>query len=451
MRWLRAFLVRLAGSFARERRECEFAEEIEAHLQMEIEDRIRTGMTPDEARRAALIHSGGLESAKEAWRDRRGLLWLGTLLQDCRYALRLIAKSRAYSLFVVVALALVIGANTAIFSLVKGVFLKPLPGVKAAADITIVASKTAGGRVITLSHPDYRFLRDHNTTFAGFVASAILPCSLALGQKAERVWGELVSGNYFQTLDVKARLGRTLLPSDATPGAPPVAVISHGLWEKMFASDPQIVGKTIRVNAHPVVIAGVAELGFRGSMAGVVLDIYVPLTMQPELTQWGNVLNDSRTQWLITFGRRKPGVTLSATQSEMRVLGAQLSKNGPQEEIDNRAIAIPMWQSPFGAQSFLLPMVSTLEFVVGLMLLIACANIANLVLARSVSRRKEGSRFPPGARWKPQPHRAPLLPGEPDPFVVWRGNRNVRGSVAAGSYRFGAASHAVPRRSRYVG
>ena len=170
---------------------------------------------------------------------------LETLWQDIRYAARLLRRSPGYALTVIVVLALGIGANVAAFSFFKAAFLTPLPAVDRATQLAVVVGRATGGRTVTVSYPDYQYLRDHNTTFSGLTASSPLPLTLGVGKGGERVWGELVSGNYFQVLGVAATLGRTLLPSDErSSGREPVAVITDALWRRAFGADGGVIGKT---------------------------------------------------------------------------------------------------------------------------------------------------------------------------------------------------------------
>src|SRR4051812_2595614 len=262
-------------------------DEIAAHLAMAIRERVEAGENPEAARLAAIREFGNVTLTREAtdgvWR-RWWLAVAGDLFQDVRYAARLLARSPAFAAVVIGVLGLGIGANATVFTIFRAVFLRPLPGVVAPTELDVIVSKSSAGRTIGLSYPDYEYLRDHNGSFSALAASAMAPLSLGLGTHGERVWGEVVSGNYFQVLGVGAALGRTLLPSDdLSPGKHPVAVISEGLWRRVFNGDVHVIGKTIQINANPLTVVGVAAGGFHGSVVSLVMDVFIPMMEEPVL------------------------------------------------------------------------------------------------------------------------------------------------------------------------
>jgi macrolide transport system ATP-binding/permease protein len=213
--------------------------------------------------------------------------------------------------------------------------------------------------------------------------------SLGLGTHSERVFGEMVTGNYFSVLGVSAGLGRTLLPSDdVAPGTHPVAVISDALWKRTFGADPAVIGKTIQINAHPFTIVGVSERGFQGTVVGVALDMFVPIMMQPQL-RGVDLLGDRQASTLWGLGRVRSGSSLAAADTEAALLSSRFDAQHPAREVEQRAAVIPMWQSPFGAQTYMLPAILVFGVMGALLLLIVCANVSNLVLVRGVSRRGE--------------------------------------------------------------
>jgi predicted permease len=213
--------------------------------------------------------------------------------------------------------------------------------------------------------------------------------SAGLGADAERITAELVTGNYFQSLGVTAQLGRVLLPSDdEAPGQHPVAVISDALWRRSFGSDPNAIGKTVYLNGQPLTIVGVADAGFHGTVVSMVMDVFAPIMMQPQLFP-PDRLEQRSAAMMMTIGRLRPGVTISEAAAQTRVLAAQLDASNPIANITTRAAVVPIWQSPFGAQTYLLPAIGMLAVMGVLILLVVCANVANLVLVRGVSRRGE--------------------------------------------------------------
>jgi putative ABC transport system permease protein len=313
-----------------------------------------------------------------------------TLWQDVRYACRVIRRSHGYAFTVVIVMALGVAANAAVFSMFNAAFLRPLPGVDDASQLAVLVGRAGGGRMVTVSYPDYRYLREHDTGFSGLASSSPAPLTLGTATETRRIWGEFVSGNYFQVLGVTPRIGRTLLPSDErSPGSDPVAVISEQLWQRAFASDPAIVGRTILVNAHPLTIVGVAEPGFHGSVLSLVLDIFVPLTMRPELQPPFKGLTTSTARWLIPIGRVAPGTSIAQATARTELITARLAADDPVTDVNERATVVPLWRSPFGAQTFLLPIVGVLGVTGILVLIVVCTNLANLALAHGLTRRSE--------------------------------------------------------------
>ena len=268
MRRLKAFLARLFGSLNRKRAEREMAAELESHLELHIDDNLRAGMPPEQARREALLKLGGVEATKERYRDRNGLPWLAHLGQDVRYGARQLRRNPGFTIVAALSLALGIGANTAIFTLFDQVLLRLLP-LKNPQELVQIqwrgernAASIGGG---TVSYPFYRDIRDRNQVFSGVMCRFPLDLSVALQGQTERVPGELVSGNYFQVLDVSAALGRVFTPDDdRIPDAHPLAVLSYDYWAERFGADPNILGQTILVNNFPMTVIGVSAKGFEG-------------------------------------------------------------------------------------------------------------------------------------------------------------------------------------------
>jgi hypothetical protein len=279
--------MRLIDWILRRRRDDDLQAEIRAHLSMATQDRIEQGDDPRHARLRALKEFGNVTLTREATRQSWGGAWrerLSDLAQDVRYSIRVLRRSPGYALVVVAVLALGIAANLSVFSLFNAMALKPLPAVDGSASLGVLVARTSAGRIVPLSHPDFRDLSHAQQTFMSVAGTTMEFFSLGLGTHSERVFGEMVTGNYFSVLGVSAGLGRTLLPSeDLAPGKHPVAVISDALWRRTFGADPAVIGKTIQLNAHPVTIVGVSEPGFQGTVVGVALDMFVPVMMQPQL------------------------------------------------------------------------------------------------------------------------------------------------------------------------
>jgi macrolide transport system ATP-binding/permease protein len=375
--------------------------EIRSHFQMAVHDRIAAGEDPEAARLAAVNEFGNVlqakENARHVWRG-GFVAMLMDVWQDVRFGTRMLVKNPAFSLVVIAVLTLGIAGNAAIFSLFKGLALKPLPGVRDSASLSVMLGRSIDGRGIGLSLPDYRYFRDHHPAFRSLTASSMVFASLGRGVDAQRVIAELVTGNYFETLGVAAQLGRTLLPSDdVAPGQHPVAVISDTLWRQSFAADPGIIGRTIFLNGQPLTVVGVAAPEFNGTVVSLGIDVFAPMMMQPQLSPPSRI--ESRGVFsMMTIGHLKPGVSYEQANAETAVLTSQLEAEHPIPNLARRQEVIPIWRSPFGAQTYWLPAVAVLGGMGLLILLVVCANVANLVLVRGVSRRGElGVRLALGA------------------------------------------------------
>ncbi|HEX4541867.1 MAG TPA: ABC transporter permease, partial [Candidatus Acidoferrum sp.] len=281
MKWVGVWFQRLAGLFHKQQRDAELAEELESHLQLHIEDNLRAGMTPDAARRDALIRLGGVEQTKEHYRDQRGMPFLETLLQDLRYALRMLVRNPGFTTVVVLTLALGIGANTAIFSLLYAVLLQSL-AVRNPDELVVVQYNDAqsGRENEDFSYPMYQAFRDKTSVFAGVITRSGVDFNASYAGQSERAVGEMVSGNYFDVLGVRPWRGRLFTQEDdRLPGAHPVAVLSYGYWQTRFGSDLSIVGREIWLDAKPITVIGVTPPGFYGTELAHEPQIRVPMMM----------------------------------------------------------------------------------------------------------------------------------------------------------------------------
>jgi macrolide transport system ATP-binding/permease protein len=387
--------------FRRGRIEGDLDSEIKSHFDMAIAERVAAGEDPQSARLAAIKEFGNplqaREDARQVWRG--GLVaTIIDIWQDVRFGARMLIKNPGFSLVVIAVLSLGIAGNAAIFSLFKGLALKPLPGVQDSATSSVLLSRTIDGRGIGVSVPDYRDFVTQQQSFEGLTASMMVFAGLGRGVDAQRVIAELVVGNYFETLGVGAQLGRTLSPSDdVAPGQHPVAVIGDTLWRQTFSADPAIIGKTIFLNGYPLTVVGVAAPEFNGTIVSMGIDVFAPLMMQPQVSPPSRL--DSRGIFgLTTIGHLKPGVTNRDATAEAAVFAAQLEKQHPLPNYVRRLDVVPIWKSPFGAQTYWLPAIGVLGGMGLLILLVVCANVANLVLVRGASRRGElGVRLALGA------------------------------------------------------
>ena len=314
-----------------------------------------------------------------------------SIWQDLRYGIRLIRNQSGFTAVVALSMALAISANTTVFSWIQTVLLHPLPGVEREAQFVAIETVTPSGEYIDSSYPDYRDYRDQAKLFDGLIVFQDRPLSMGDDRQTERVWAELVSGNFFDVLGVKPAVGRFFLPQEQAekPGAFPVAVIGHGLWQRRFNADPGIVGKTIKLNRQTFTVIGIAPADFKGTIVGLTYDVWVPLMMQAQLTGVGNWLESRSSRPLKIMGRLKPGVTSEAARAEIQTIARQLAQSYPRTNQVLSATVLPIWSAPYGAQSVLSKLLLILMGVGFVVLLIVCANVANLLLARASARRKE--------------------------------------------------------------
>jgi len=388
---LRRLFHRVRSLFRRAEQDRDLDVEMSAHLELAVEENLRRGLSRAEARRQALLRFGGWQQAKENHREVRGLPLLETLLQDLRFALRMLRRSPAFSLLAIFCLTLGIGANAAVFSWMEGLLFRPYPLVAHQERLVALTGTARGESGHTgLSWPDFLELQRNCKLFDTFFVSKITGTTLSIGDRAQVVTGSIVSANYFEVLGVHPILGRAFEPSeDVGRSAHPVTVISYQLWKERFQGDPQIIGKTQRMDGVIHTIIGVAPEGFYGTFVGWATKFWVPASMEDTFEAGGYKLEDRGERWIEAYGRLKPGVTIEQAQQEISAVAKRLENDYPATNRGRSIKLWPLWQTPFNNAGTLLPTLGTMLVVVVFVLLIACANVGNLLLVRSFARRHE--------------------------------------------------------------
>jgi predicted permease len=409
IRQLRAWLVRLAGIFGRDARQRELAEELESHLQMHIEDNIRAGLSPEEARRQALIKLGGVQQTKERFRRQSGVPMLEDLWKDLRYGVRMLAKQPGFTAVAVLALALGIGVNTAILSAVNGFVLRPLPIEKPAELVAPYWGRKMDTQVWgKFSYPNYEDLREQNQSFSDLCAWTETSAGISSSEsrnagdseRAEVVWGDLVSGNFFEVMGVKPLLGRGFLPEEnLTPNAHPVVVLSYSFWQRRFNADAAIVGNTIYLNGQPFTVIGVTPESFLGATFYLRKAFWAPLMMAQKFGRRAEWKTDRSYALFNLYGRLKPGLTMAQAETDLNLVAGNLAQLYPRENADTKIQLTTEVDGRYEGATRVIKYGGVLALCIsGLVLLVACANVANLMLARATTRAKEiGIRLAIGA------------------------------------------------------
>jgi putative ABC transport system permease protein len=375
----------------RRRREEELEEEIQSHLRMAIRDRMERGENADEAESAARREFGNVGLIKETARGMWGFAWLETLWQDLRYGARTLLKQPGFTLMAILTLALGIGANTAIFSVVKGALLRP-PVLGEPERLLRILNRGGGNY---FSFPNYRDLAAGTPSFSMLAAHCTGHMILRRGDSMAQVWGEFVTGNFFPALEVRAALGRTFgTEADDATGASPVVVLSHGLWRRRFGADPEVVGKVITLNGEQFTVIGVMPEGFRGTWPlAMAPELWAPLAL-PQLNMGAFFFGDRNQEVVNVFGRLKPEASPTQAQAEVSLGAGRLAKTYPalnpeaNQELEGSRV-YPIDKLPEFATRALSIFLGLVTVIGGLLLLLVCANVANLLLSRALLRRQE--------------------------------------------------------------
>jgi predicted permease len=389
--WIYTLPLRLRSLFRRKQVDRELKDELRDHIEQQIKENLQAGLSPEEARYSALRALGGMTQIEQRCRDTRGSSVIENLVQDLRYGLRQLSRSRGFSLLAILCLTLGIGANTAVSSWIEGILFRPYPAVAHQERLLALTGAALGESGPTgVSWPDFLDLQRSCTLCDAFFVSKITGSTLNVGDRAEITTGGIVSANYFDAIGVHPILGRAFDPGeDVGSAAHPVAVISYQLWRNRFKSDPQIVGKMQRFNSVPHTIIGVAPEGFYGTFVGWATQFWVPASMEETFEGGGYKLQDRDARWIEAYVRLKPGVSRAQAQEEISAIATRLEANYPATNRGRTVRLWPLWQTPFNNAGTLLPTLEIMLAVVAFVLLIACANVGNLLLVRSLARRRE--------------------------------------------------------------
>jgi len=393
----------------KDRVEQELTDEVRAYLEMLVETKIKQGLQPAEARRAALIEMDGMEQVKERVREVRMGHFLETMWQDLRFGVRMLAKQPGFTAVAALALALGIGVNTAILSAVNGFVLRPLPVEKPTELIAPYWGRKMDTQVWgKFSYANYEDLREQNQSFSDLCAWTETSAGVSSSEsrtagdseRAEVVWGDLVSGNYFDVMGVKPMLGRGFLPEeDRTPNAHPVVVLSYSFWQRRFDADAGVVGKTVYLNGQPFTVIGVMPESFLGSTFYLRKAFWAPLMMAEKFGRRAEWKTDRSYALFNLYGRLKPGLTMAQAETDLNLVADTLAQLYPRENVDTKIQLTTELDGRYEGATKVIKYGGLLAVCISaLVLLVACANVANLMLARAVTRAKEiGIRLAIGA------------------------------------------------------
>ena len=339
----RAWFTRLEGLFGKRRRDRELTAELDAHLQHHVDDNLRAGMTRDEARREAMRTLGGTDTVKEQYRDQRGLPAIDQLQQDLRYGVRMLGRNPGFAFVAITALAVGIAVNVVVFSVANVVLFRPLQVADPGRVIRAYRDQHSN-----VPYADYLEFRDGNTTLSALAAFQLVSVSLRTNGDPEHVFGQLVSGTYFDALGVRASIGRALAPSDDGPGAAGAVVLSDNFWRRRFGSDPQIVGRTVTINGRPFAVAGVAPPGFTGAMAPLDASFWVAWN-SPGFAPTADQVQHRSGLSAHLIGRIRSGVSLGAVQADLARVAGRLARDYPDT---NRGATMTAYRAAIMSPSF---------------------------------------------------------------------------------------------------
>src|SRR6516164_8650891 len=389
MRWYYKLPLRLRSLFRKNETELDLSEELQFHLQNQIDEYVAQGMDPREARRAALQSLGGIEQVKEECREGRKMNPIENFARDVRLGLRMLRRNRGFTFLVILCLTIVISANAAVFSWVEGLLVRHYPLVSHQERLVTLTGTVRDERDQT-SWPDLLDVQRSCTLCETLFVSSITGATLSIGERAQVMTGSIVSANYFDAIGVRPILGRGFEPGeDSGRNAHPVLVISYHLSQTRFKGDPEIIGKTQRFDNVVHTIIGVAPARFYGTFVGRDMEYWVPLSMVNAFYGGGDKLEDRGARWCEAYVRLKPGVTRNQAQQEISAIASRLEAEYPATNRGRGIEVWPLWETPFNHAGHVLPVFEIMVVVVMFVLLIVCANVGNLLLVRSFARRHE--------------------------------------------------------------
>jgi predicted permease len=377
-----------------DRAESDLARELASHLTLLEEDFQRRGMTPDEARLAARRAFGGVAQTRDLQRDARSFPWLDDARRDLRHAVRLLRRDPLFTLTAALSLAIGIGANATVFTVVNALLLQPPAGLVEPHRLVDIGSSRNGGGFSPSSYPNFLDIGRRITTIDGVYAYSRFPQAMSLGGAGRdvevgNIFGSVVTANYFTALGAVPSAGRLFGEAESDQrGASPVVVLSHGLWMRRFNKDPTIAGRALTLNGHPFTVVGVASEGFHGTGVRAV-DVWVPMSMAATATSQGtDVLTNRAATWLMIGGRLKRSVSVAQAAAEMDVVGRALEREYPEQNQGTGLRLVALLPTP-GNGGPVVVFVASLAAIVSLVLVVACANVAGLLLARATARGQE--------------------------------------------------------------
>jgi predicted permease len=391
MRLFYEMQLRIRSLLRKGRVERELSDELRFHVERLDEEKTGKGMTAEEARYAALREVGGLDQVKEECRDARGVSFVETMIHDIRFGLRMLGKSWVLTLTIAITLALGLGVNTAIFSVLNGWLLRPLP-VPAPEQIMVLAFQPKETKESKFSYPDLLDFQKQADTFSHLFAYAIGAAGLSTAGEASEFAYSAVTGNYFSALGVKPLLGRLLLPGEGEkPGEELLVVLGYSFWQKRFGGDPSVVGKRVLVNGKSATVIGVTPKEFHGTFFAFDMDGFLSLNAVPLVQDSSGFWSDRRSRELMVLGRLKPGVTMAQATSSVELIGERLAVQYPATNQGATVRVIPeRLARPAPFVTNFVPVIASLFLVLpALVLLLACLNVANILLARASVRQRE--------------------------------------------------------------